>query len=113
MSCRSPPAPPPRRSTRRLRSIGSSTASPVSLTPLRLCRSPYPGQIACKRPVKDPAIPYLSAVAERLEDLLGGDLVGVYVGGSYALGNYLPGRSDLDVAAVVRAALPPVLKPRI
>jgi hypothetical protein len=30
----------------------------------------------------------------------------VYVGGSYALGDYLPGRSDLDVAAVVRSPLP-------
>jgi Domain of unknown function (DUF4111)/Nucleotidyltransferase domain len=39
--------------------------------------------------------------------------VGVYAGGSYALGDYLPERSDLDVAAVVRAALPPALRPRI
>jgi hypothetical protein len=63
--------------------------------------------------VKDPAIPYLSAVADGLENVLGGDLVGVYAGGSYALGDYLPGRSDLDVAAVVRAALAPAVKPRI
>ncbi len=33
-------------------------------------------------------------------------MVGVYAGGSYALGDYLPGRSDLDVAAVVRSHLP-------
>lgn len=34
-------------------------------------------------------------------------MVGVYAGGSYALGEYLPGRSDLDVAAVVRRSLRP------
>lgn len=42
-------------------------------------------------------------MARRLEALYGEDLVGVYAGGSYALGNYVPGTSDLDVAAVVRA----------
>ena len=31
--------------------------------------------------------------------------MGVYAGGSYALGNYVPGTSDLDVAAVVRAPM--------
>ena len=31
--------------------------------------------------------------------------MGVYVGGSYALGDYLPGRSDIDLAAVVRSSL--------
>lgn len=45
--------------------------------------------------------------------MLGGDLVGVYAGGSYALGDYLPERSDLDLAAVIRAALPPILEQRI
>jgi Domain of unknown function (DUF4111)/Nucleotidyltransferase domain len=35
--------------------------------------------------------------------------VGVYAGGSYALGNYVPGPSDLDVAAVVRAPVPRAL----
>jgi hypothetical protein len=56
---------------------------------------------------------YLSTVAERLEDVLGGDLAGVYVGGSYALGDYLHRRSDLDMAAVVRSSLPPATKRRI
>jgi hypothetical protein len=45
--------------------------------------------------------------------VLGGDLVGVYAGGSYALGDYVPERSDLDVAAVIRAALAPPLEQRI
>jgi predicted nucleotidyltransferase len=48
---------------------------------------------------------YLTQVAIRLRRVLGGNLVGVYVGGSYALGGYVPGRSDLDVAAVVREPL--------
>jgi hypothetical protein len=58
-------------------------------------------------------ISYLSTVAERLERLLGGDLLGVYAGGSFALGDYLPGRSDLDVAAVVRSVLATAMKQRI
>jgi hypothetical protein len=44
---------------------------------------------------------YLGAAAVRLRAALADALVGVYVGGSYALGDYLPGRSDLDVAVVV------------
>jgi hypothetical protein len=49
---------------------------------------------------------YLASACERLHDALGEWLVGVYVGGSYALGDYLPGRSDLDLAGVVRSSLP-------
>ena len=41
----------------------------------------------------------------RLRDIAADDLVGVYAGGSYALGAYEEGRSDLDIAAVV--AVPP------
>ena len=41
----------------------------------------------------------------RLRALLGDDLVGVYAGGSFALGGYEPERSDLDVAAVCRRTL--------
>ena len=48
---------------------------------------------------------YLTELAIRLRRVLGGNLVGVYAGGSYALGGYLAGRSDLDVAAVVRGRL--------
>ncbi|HEY3070815.1 MAG TPA: nucleotidyltransferase domain-containing protein [Gaiellaceae bacterium] len=49
---------------------------------------------------------YLDELTRRLKALLGDELVGVYAGGSYALGGYEPGRSDLDVAAVVREGLP-------
>jgi predicted nucleotidyltransferase len=48
---------------------------------------------------------YLTVVATRLRRVLGGNVVGVYAGGSYALGGFVPGRSDLDVAAVVREPL--------
>ena len=45
---------------------------------------------------------YLGELVDRLSGVLEDDLVGVYAGGSYALGDYLHGRSDLDVAAVTR-----------
>jgi predicted nucleotidyltransferase len=44
---------------------------------------------------------YLDALLERLFDVLHDRLLGVYVGGSLALGAYLPRRSDIDVAAIV------------
>lgn len=50
-------------------------------------------------------IAYLAQLCARLRDVLEGETVGVYAGGSWALGDYLPGRSDLDVAAVVNRAL--------
>jgi hypothetical protein len=53
---------------------------------------------------------YLEEASSRLGDLLGDGLVGIYAGGSYALGGYLPGRSDLDLAAVVSAPLLSSLK---
>jgi predicted nucleotidyltransferase len=43
---------------------------------------------------------YLDSLVGRLRRILGAQLVGVYAGGSVALGAYLHGRSDLDVAAV-------------
>jgi len=46
---------------------------------------------------------YLRELVLRLRAVLGSDLVGVYVGGSYALGAYEPGRSDVDIAGVVRS----------
>ena len=52
-----------------------------------------------------PLAPYLDELARRSERLLGGRLVGVYVGGSFALGDYKPGRSDVDVAVVVDGEL--------
>jgi len=48
---------------------------------------------------------YLEEVTSRLRAIHGPDLVGVYAGGSWALGGYEPGRSDLDVAVVVRETL--------
>jgi hypothetical protein len=44
-------------------------------------------------------------VADALARLLGADLVGVYFVGSVALGGYVPGESDIDIAAVSSAAL--------
>jgi predicted nucleotidyltransferase len=52
---------------------------------------------------------YLASARGRLRDSLGQHLVGVYVGGSFAVGDYMPGRSDLDLAAVVRPPLSPAL----
>jgi hypothetical protein len=49
--------------------------------------------------------PYFAELVARLTALLGAELVGVYVGGSYALGDYTPGRSDLDVAVVTRESI--------
>ena len=48
---------------------------------------------------------YLTELARTCGDLLGDELVGVYAGGSLALDGYRPGRSDIDVAVVVRSAL--------
>jgi hypothetical protein len=61
---------------------------------------------ALRMPVMEAERTYLAEVAKRLSAILGEELVGVYAGGSYALGGYEPGRSDLDVAAVVRGSLP-------
>src|SRR3954465_7470222 len=57
-----------------------------------------------------PVDAYLAELARRLRDVLGDDLLGVYAGGSYALGAYEPGRSDVDVTAVERGALTPETK---
>jgi hypothetical protein len=48
---------------------------------------------------------YLAELTRRLRGVLGDDLLGVYAGGSYALGAYEPGRSDIDVTAVAAGAL--------
>ena len=50
---------------------------------------------------------YLEELVARSRRLLGERLVGAYTGGSYALGAYEQGRSDLDVALVVRERLDP------
>ena len=48
---------------------------------------------------------YLSELAGRAAAVLRDALVGVYAGGSWALGDYQPGRSDLDVAIVCAGPL--------
>jgi hypothetical protein len=48
---------------------------------------------------------YLDELVLRLQGILGGKLVGVYAGGSWALGGYEPPGSDLDVAVVVKEPL--------
>jgi Domain of unknown function (DUF4111)/Nucleotidyltransferase domain len=60
---------------------------------------------ASKPPGEAEEVTYLRRLAGRLRELLGDRLIGVYAGGSYALGGYRPGRSDLDVAAVAETAL--------
>jgi Nucleotidyltransferase domain len=53
---------------------------------------------------------YLAELAGRAREVLGERLVGVYAGGSLALGAYEQGRSDLDVAVVVEGRLPTEVK---
>jgi hypothetical protein len=48
---------------------------------------------------------YGRELVERLRQALGDELVGVYAGGSLALGDYEHERSDIDIAAVVRRPL--------
>ena len=43
---------------------------------------------------------YVDAVVDRLRDHLGDRRVAVYLIGSIASGDYLPGRSDVDIMAV-------------
>jgi hypothetical protein len=56
---------------------------------------------------------YLEELVGRLQELLGPELVGVYAGGSWALGGYVHGRSDLDVAVLVRVPLTDEVSDRI
>ena len=49
---------------------------------------------------------YMRVLASVAARHLGDRLAGVYVGGSWALGGYIPRRSDLDVALVLNAAPP-------
>ena len=44
-------------------------------------------------------------VAAKVRGVLGERVVGVYVGGSLALGDYAPGRSDIDMAVIVADGL--------
>jgi glycosyltransferase involved in cell wall biosynthesis len=49
---------------------------------------------------------YLRECVAVLQQALGDELVGVYLYSSAVMGDYVPGRSDLDLIAVVRAPLP-------
>jgi hypothetical protein len=51
--------------------------------------------------VPDEVSRYLDAVTARVRDVLGDHVVGVYTTGSLALADYRPGRSDIDLMAVV------------
>jgi Domain of unknown function (DUF4111)/Nucleotidyltransferase domain len=48
---------------------------------------------------------YAAEVAERVETRLGADLVGIWLFGSVALGDYDPRTSDVDIQAVARRRL--------
>ena len=56
---------------------------------------------------------YLAELTRRLQAGLGEELVAVYAGGSYALGAYEHGRSDIDVTVVVAGGLPDAVKDRL
>lgn len=53
------------------------------------------------------------AVGTVLDDVLGRDLVGTWFVGSVALGGYVPGESDVDIAAVSEVALTGAQKQRV
>jgi Nucleotidyltransferase domain len=48
---------------------------------------------------------YLAELTRRMQQVLGDELVAVYAGGSYAMGAYRHGPSDIDVTAVVERPL--------
>jgi Domain of unknown function (DUF4111) len=54
----------------------------------------------------DEVVVFGDAVATVLAEALETDVVGVWYVGSVALGGYVPGESDVDIAAVCEAALP-------
>ena len=56
---------------------------------------------------------YLAELTRRMQEILGAELLAVYAGGSYALGAYEHGRSDVDVTAVVAEPLSHDVKQRL
>ena len=56
---------------------------------------------------------YLAELTRRMQEILGDELLAVYAGGSYALGAYEHGRSDVDVTAVVAGPLDDATKQRL
>jgi streptomycin 3"-adenylyltransferase len=63
----------------------------------------------CPAPVREHA----ERLTVGLRDLLAGNLVGVYLHGSLALGCFNPTRSDLDILAVTRERMPLEVKRRL
>lgn len=59
------------------------------------------GQVALDRE----SVAYVDAAVDRLRSILGEDLVGVYLHGSAALGDFDPKRSDIDMLAVSSRSL--------
>ena len=56
---------------------------------------------------------YLAELTRRLRAVLGEELAAVYAAGSYSMGAYEHGRSDIDVAVVVAGALPDAVKQQV
>ena len=56
---------------------------------------------------------YLAELTRSMQEILGGELVAAYAGGSYSLGAYEHGRSDIDVTVVVAGGLPDAVKRRL
>jgi hypothetical protein len=96
--------------------LGEPTAS-VMLTPT-LSKSPVLGQLiidSAKIPRAESRMndvtPYpalntlLTEWAEGLKRLLGKNIVGLYLSGSLAFGDFVPDRSDIDLQAIVRSPL--------
>ena len=60
-----------------------------------------------------PVRAYVDALVDRLVGLLEGRLTAAYLLGSLALGDYVPGRSDIDVAAVASDPIPDEAKQEV
>jgi hypothetical protein len=63
--------------------------------------------------IGDEATAYVAAVADRVSATLGAQLVGVWLTGSAALGDFDPRRSDLDIQAITRTVVPPATRRRL
>jgi Domain of unknown function (DUF4111)/Nucleotidyltransferase domain len=67
----------------------------TTFRPMRVCCT------CAMATVPEEVTEYLHAVTERVQDVFGERVIGVYTTGSLALGDYRPGRSDIDLMAVV------------
>ena len=67
------------------------------------CQAPYPQRVTIEGVVE--ARERLRELRGRLETALGADLLGLYLFGSLATGDFYPGRSDLDLFAVLASEL--------